>query len=352
LIVAICFVDLAHVGRQIHPRTDPSIYDHIPLETLRLVARASEPGGRVAVVSDRLGAQVLYGSRSAEAYRYSKDMLGGSQFRSVHMVGPIGNLIGRRYFEFTRPLRIAGESPQLQQRVLDLLSVQAVIHALPVHRVLVGGSVALKVASNRSALPRALLIRDYEVIADRTRAEARVVEPSFDPRQTVVLAVDPELSRKPVRREGDRVGEVQYGWNSTTVRLQARAPALLLLNESFAEGWEARVDGRPTPIIRANGFFRAVPVEEGTQEVHFEYRPRSAYAGLWISLVSLALTLLLWRRSLPGARSQRPTRQRIGDLFFDPKDNESSPRERLTFALVYSSTRNSRGSSSSARPKG
>ena len=53
-------------------------------------------------------------------------------------------------------------------------------------------------------------------------------------------------------------------------------------------GWEATVDGIPTPILRANYAFRAVRVPAGISVVEFRYRPRSVWLGAAITLGSLA----------------------------------------------------------------
>lgn len=62
---------------------------------------------------------------------------------------------------------------------------------------------------------------------------------------------------------------------------------VLVLSDAWYPGWEARVDGQPTPVLRADGLFRAIRITPGDHEVVFTYRSRPFEIGLIISLVSL-----------------------------------------------------------------
>lgn len=116
--------------------------------------------------------------------------------------------------------------------------------------------------------------------------------------QTVVIDVgtgalparpDTSFSSSLLTYQADRI--------SLLVRNNARG--LLTISEAVFPGWEAYVDGAPTPIVRANGMLRAVILppapNDAPHEVTFVYRPMSARLGSAVSLFALALaaTLLL-----------------------------------------------------------
>jgi hypothetical protein len=62
----------------------------------------------------------------------------------------------------------------------------------------------------------------------------------------------------------------------------------LVFDESFAPGWHAWVDGKPTTIFRANGMWMAVSLGAvGNRRVMFRYEPVAFRLGLFLSLVSL-----------------------------------------------------------------
>src|SRR5262249_20111994 len=61
----------------------------------------------------------------------------------------------------------------------------------------------------------------------------------------------------------------------------------VVLSDAWYPGWEASVDGQPTPLLRADGLFRAIRIAPGDHDVVFTYRSRPFEIGLIISLVSL-----------------------------------------------------------------
>ena len=67
----------------------------------------------------------------------------------------------------------------------------------------------------------------------------------------------------------------------------------MVLTDNHSPGWQAHVNGRSTEILRANYTFRAVPVEQGENEVVFEYRPRSFIIGATISVLTFVILLAL-----------------------------------------------------------
>src|SRR5262249_4799814 len=57
------------------------------------------------------------------------------------------------------------------------------------------------------------------------------------------------------------------------VEVDAVSDGFLVLNDVWHPWWAAEVDGRPSPIYRANVLFRAVRVAAGSHSVRFEFRP-------------------------------------------------------------------------------
>jgi hypothetical protein len=78
-----------------------------------------------------------------------------------------------------------------------------------------------------------------------------------------------------------------------TIAVRADRPALLVLNDAFAEGWTATVDGRPAEILPANYLARGVWVSAGAHEVVFRYATPGLVAG-WLVLGAAALALAGW----------------------------------------------------------
>jgi hypothetical protein len=148
-----------------------------------------------------------------------------------------------------------------------------------------------------SALPRAYVV--HKVVASRGEEDSLRLWKDLYPTEAAydTAIMEGWMGGEEVGRAdaGERVEWLEDGM--TRVRMRATAPAggVLVLLDTFASGWEARVDGRPARIYPANLAFRAVEVPPGSHEVDFLYRPWAVMAGLamsgagWLAVVALAL---------------------------------------------------------------
>ena len=82
--------------------------------------------------------------------------------------------------------------------------------------------------------------------------------------------------------------------NSLTLRAQLARPAYVVLLDRYDPNWQATVDGRPAPVLRANQIFRAVYAGAGLHEIRFTYRQRGLRLGVIISLLTLAMLAVLY----------------------------------------------------------
>lgn len=74
---------------------------------------------------------------------------------------------------------------------------------------------------------------------------------------------------------------------------------MLVLRDSYANGWHVSVDGRPATILRADGIFRAVRLSGGSHRVDFSYVPPGFHLGIGLTsltAVGLALFVAFGRR--------------------------------------------------------
>lgn len=104
--------------------------------------------------------------------------------------------------------------------------------------------------------------------------------------------------------ERGQVAIVEYSRERVALRAQAPAPAWLILKDAHYPGWQARVNGQPQPIARANLVFRAVPVPAGSSEVVFTFEPQpwytALYAGAALWIMAALILLALARRERQG----------------------------------------------------
>jgi uncharacterized membrane protein YfhO len=103
--------------------------------------------------------------------------------------------------------------------------------------------------------------------------------------------------------------------NPEDVRIDAFAngPSLVVVRTTWERGWEATVDGRPAPLVRADSFLQAVPVTAGHHEIRLVYREPTIAVGLlgsgivWAGLgIALAAAAIVGRRRSTATRLEPP----------------------------------------------
>lgn len=188
--------------------------------------------------------------------------------------------------------------------------------------------------------PRAWVAADARIVDDE-EALRLLSDPAFDVRGVALLAapfpgaaararpVGSEASasggpgagdgRSKAGAEGRRpraaVGGVRYlGYAPNTLEAEvvASAPGYAVFSEPYHPYWQATVDGRPTPVARADLAFRAVPVPAGTHRVRLEYRPRAFERARLVSLGALAAGLGYAAASAWNVRRRRRVREGDG----------------------------------------
>jgi len=153
--------------------------------------------------------------------------------------------------------------------------------------------------------PRLSFVRSYRIEADPSRAWQRVAAGEIDFAREVLLDRRPEP-------EPGASGEAHSDAGAMLVaRLAEDSPervvaelttgrsGLLVVTDLHYPGWIAEEGGRRLPILRADGWFRAVALPAGTHTVVFRYRPYSFYAGAGVSAAALLVLLVLWHRGEP-----------------------------------------------------
>ena len=83
------------------------------------------------------------------------------------------------------------------------------------------------------------------------------------------------------------------------IDLDSGANGYLVLADIWFPGWKCTVDGRPTPIYRANYLFRAIELPASGREVVFQFEAPSYETGKLIS--SLALGCVMGFTCLRGS---------------------------------------------------
>jgi hypothetical protein len=158
--------------------------------------------------------------------------------------------------------------------------------------------------------PRAWVAQESRVVDDE-QALALLSDPAFDVRNVALLAEPPpereeQSSPEPTSPErSSSVRYLEYTPNALEAEVVAAVPSMALFSEAYHPYWEATVDGRVTPVLRADVALRAVPVPAGTHRVRMEYRPRAFERARLVSLLGLAAALAYALAASPAFRAFR-----------------------------------------------
>jgi hypothetical protein len=178
----------------------------------------------------------------------------------------LANLLGLEYLVLDRP---AEKLPQHFPRLTDAK--------------LLYGSGAMWIYRLTPTAPRAYLAGRVRLI-DSEAALDQAELPEFD--RTHEALID-EASLDAIKGDYGQRGSVpspggagsvrieRYGLNEVVLVSESDRAGVLVLHDIHYPGWEATVDGRPVPVLRANLLFRGVEVPAGRHRVEFRFRPLS-----------------------------------------------------------------------------
>jgi hypothetical protein len=147
------------------------------------------------------------------------------------------------------------------------------------------------VVENPNALPRSLVATRVAESGGEAQTRAMLLGDAFDARGTAVVERDQPgvaalAEAPPVHGTAAVTHETDA---SVTLRATLDRRGLVLLDDSLADGWSVRVDGRPATVVRADDVLRGVVVGPGRHEMRWSYAVPGLRAGAALSLVALAL---------------------------------------------------------------
>jgi hypothetical protein len=243
---------------------------------------------------------------STRSPQWGADLVSGNNLIALFGARNIGGfeaIIPRSYVAFAEAAKAslspAGRTLQfthLDSPLVDFLGLRDILLPpslpMPSRFLKLGEYGSVAHYQNAGALPIARLASRIRAVRTEEEAEAALRDPQFDPREETVIQTDhplPELAQ----------GQVDWkdrGSDRTGLSVTATSDSVLVVADTDYPGWEATVDGKPAPILRANGAFRAVEVPAGTHRVEFAFHPAFAGSGALVSLLFLALApLASWR---------------------------------------------------------
>jgi len=150
---------------------------------------------------------------------------------------------------------------------------------------------------NSTAMPRAFMVENAFVGGAEGCIED--LDGGFDFRRTACLeGLTAHEARVGIKYSDDtRIETERAAHDKTVVKVNAPHRSLLVLTETYYPGWTAFLeDGTELAIYPADGVFRAVAAPAGEHTVTFIYRPATFRIGLWTTLVSSLVAILVFSR--------------------------------------------------------
>ncbi|MBL0070357.1 MAG: YfhO family protein [Bacteroidetes bacterium] len=86
-----------------------------------------------------------------------------------------------------------------------------------------------------------------------------------------------------------------YKANHLTYTTKLQSNQLAVFSEIYYDkGWNAYIDGKPVPHLRANYVLRAMKIPAGNHTIEFKFEPKTYYTGEKIALAGSILVLLIF----------------------------------------------------------
>jgi len=149
--------------------------------------------------------------------------------------------------------------------------------------------------------PRLTFVSDFRIEPDPSRAWSRAARAETDWSREVSLDREPDPPFRPGGKRSYVVARIALDRpEKVAADVDSDGSGILVLADLWYPGWRATVDGQPRPILRADGWLRAVTLSPGSHRVEFSYRPVSFYAGSVISGAALIAIAALLLRSRPA----------------------------------------------------
>lgn len=245
------------------------------------------------------GQSMLFGLREVQGYnpvqlpRYWEFIRSGSNFNINYNAS---------FLKEVRPIQI------------DLLQVVAIIQVAtakpPVPGTLVRREGAWKLVRVEHPAPRATLLTSCRTVPGPEEALRAVYTPDFPSRRVVVLDSGPAVACGP-ERPGGTVRYRELGPQQAAIDVQAPAAGVVLVRNSWDDGWHATVDGHAAPVLHADALLQGVPVPAGAHTLVLSYDDPLVGLGLLGSAVAVLVLVGAIVLLLRIERSRRATAVRL-----------------------------------------
>ena len=212
---------------------------------------------------------------------YFVNSVGGYHGAKLHNYQDIIDL----YFSGSEKSKQLGISQAHTQKILNLLNTKYIVH---------GNPNSPMIQQNNEAYGNAWLVSDVKWVQNAD--EEILALKDADLRKTVVLEskLNQQVGKGFVPESVSNIKLMNYQPNKLTYKTNIVSPKIAVFSEIYYPyGWTVKVDGKERPILKADYFLRAVPLEAGDREIVMEFNPQSVKTGNTVTLVFNVIFILL-----------------------------------------------------------
>ncbi|PQJ12712.1 hypothetical protein CJD36_002910 [Flavipsychrobacter stenotrophus] len=210
---------------------------------------------------------------------------------------------------------VGGYSPAKMEMYQDLIDRHMskgyngeVLNMLNTKYIIVGGQKsAPQVIPNPNACGNAWFVDEVKLVntADEEingltapqLGDTTIVPGAFQPKKTAIIrnTFKNDLGNGAIGKDSAAfVKLTKYGLDELSFASNNSKDGLAVFSDIYyAKGWKAYVDGKETPIVKADYVLRAIKIPAGPHKIEFQFKPDSFYKGKTVAMASSILILLL-----------------------------------------------------------
>ncbi len=155
-----------------------------------------------------------------------------------------------------------------------------------------------------SALPLVTAGQQPEFVRQEMMLQ-RLGTPGFDPRRAVLLPPSARSSLRTIHAAPATVTKVNFQPQKVTFEVEAGAPALVVVAQSYHPNWQARVNGNAAVLEQADCALQALAVPAGRNRVTLTYTDRRFQLGAALSITTLLLIIVMVGKSKTAGGGSR-----------------------------------------------
>jgi len=175
----------------------------------------------------------------------------------------------------------------------DRNDLQALIATFPE----VASTSSVRTLRYTEGMPRAW-IAHHAILAEREEVASLLASGTVDVRTTAVLEKGPPPLDRPSGLVNEHAEITSYEPSTIEVNVTSDGRGLLVLGETYADGWNAWVDGQQVDVVPVDGVLRGIPVPGGTHAVTLTFESPGLNQGLVIFGATLVIVIAAFGRAV------------------------------------------------------